>query len=65
VDDGPLFGFHRMNAFTGMTPLEGMHFHDVEKNADINQDLKSYRAHLHKIFIRQSYGQAAVLAGQQ
>jgi modulator of drug activity B len=34
-----MFGFHRMNAFTGMTPLEGMHFHDVEKNADIVKDM--------------------------
>jgi NADPH dehydrogenase (quinone) len=63
VDDGPLFGFHRMNAFTGMAPLEGMHFHDVEKNADINKDLKSYRAHLHKIFIRQSLAPEVLLAG--
>jgi modulator of drug activity B len=50
VDEGVLFGFHRMNAFTGMTPLEGMHFHDVEKNADIEKDLKLYRAHLARIF---------------
>jgi modulator of drug activity B len=63
VDDGPLFGFHRMNAFTGMQPLEGMHFHDVEKNADIKNDLKLYQAHLHKIFNQQSYVQEAVLAG--
>lgn len=33
VDEGVMFGFHRMNAFTGMEPLEGMHFHDLEKNA--------------------------------
>jgi modulator of drug activity B len=31
VDQGPLFGFHRMNAFTGMEQLESLHFHDVEK----------------------------------
>jgi NADPH dehydrogenase (quinone) len=29
VDEGPLFGFHRMNAFTGMKPLEGIHFHEI------------------------------------
>jgi modulator of drug activity B len=51
VDDGPMFGFHRMNAFTGMKPLQGMHFHDVEKNADIVKDLASYEAHLNQIFI--------------
>jgi len=50
VDDGPLFGFHRMNAFTGMTPLESIHFHDVEKNADIGRDLKLYTEHLQKEF---------------
>jgi modulator of drug activity B len=51
VDEGAMFGFHRMNAFTGMKPLEGIHFHDVEKNADIVKDLKRYEDHLNKIFI--------------
>lgn len=51
VDDGPLFGFHRMNAFTGMTPLESMHFHDVEKNANIAADMQRYQKHLEKVFI--------------
>ena len=51
VDNGAMFGFHRMNAFTGMKPLEGMHFHDVEKNADVVKDLKRYKEHLNKIFI--------------
>ena len=46
VDDGALFGFHRMNAFTGMQPIPGLHFHDVEKNADIVNDLKRYELHL-------------------
>ena len=32
VDEGPLFGFHRMNAFIGMKPLQSFHFHDIEKN---------------------------------
>ena len=50
VDDGPLFGFHRMNAFTGMTLLESIHFHDVEKNADIRRDSKLYTEHLQKEF---------------
>jgi len=54
VDQGPLFGFHRMNAFTGMEPLESIHFHDVEKNADIAGDLKKYKAHLNKIFITET-----------
>jgi modulator of drug activity B len=50
VDEGPMFGFHRMNAFTGMKPLKGIHFHDVEKNADVVKDLKRYEAHLEKTF---------------
>ncbi|GEP50163.1 NADPH quinone reductase MdaB [Flavobacterium noncentrifugens] len=54
VDNGPLFGFHRMNAFTGMKPLESLHFHDVEKNADIAADLKRYVAHLDGLFINKT-----------
>ena len=50
VDEGPLFGFHRMNAFTGMRPLESIHFHDVEKNADIQKDLQRYKQHLSNLF---------------
>ena len=42
-----------MNAFTGMTPLDGIHFHDVEKNADIVNDMKLYQEHLTKTFINQ------------
>ena len=33
VDEGVLFGFHRMNAFTGMKLLGTFHFHDMEKSA--------------------------------
>ena len=53
VDDGALFGFHRMNAFTGMTPMESLHFHDVEKNANVAQELKRYAAHLEANFTNQ------------
>lgn len=53
VDEGPLFGFHRMNAFTGMEPLKSMHFHDIEKNADVNRDMEAYKTHLNKTFIEQ------------
>lgn len=51
VDKGILFGFHRMNAFTGMEPIPGIHFHDVEKNADVVNDMKLYRTHLRENFI--------------
>ena len=54
VDQGPMFGFHRMNAFTGMKPLPGIHFHDVEKNANIVADLKRYVEHLTNLFIPQT-----------
>ncbi|WP_219224862.1 NAD(P)H-dependent oxidoreductase [Pedobacter antarcticus] len=54
VDEGPMFGFHRMNAFTGMKPLESIHFHDVEKNADIHADLNRYKAHLTELFIKKT-----------
>ncbi|PZR02886.1 MAG: NADPH quinone reductase MdaB [Flavobacterium psychrophilum] len=50
VDEGVMFGFHRMNAFTGMQPLPSMHFHDIEKNADVPRDLKLYTEHLSNIF---------------
>lgn len=55
VDEGPLFGFHRMNAFTGMEPLPGIHFHDVEKNADIPKDLQRYHLHLNNLFIQNNH----------
>lgn len=42
VDDGVLFGFHRMNAFTGMDKLQGFHFHDLEKNATLER-VENYR----------------------
>ncbi|WP_025761839.1 NAD(P)H-dependent oxidoreductase [Dyadobacter tibetensis] len=50
VDEGPLFGFHKMNEFMGMQALQSMHFHDVEKNANIKSDLARYQAHLENIF---------------
>ena len=51
VDDGVLFGFHRMNAFTGMERIDGIHFHDVEKNADIRSALKLHEEHLTQNFL--------------
>jgi modulator of drug activity B len=50
VDDGPLFGFHRMNAFASMEKVDGFHFHDVEKNADLQTDMLAYEKHLESIF---------------
>jgi modulator of drug activity B len=50
VDNGPLFGFHRMNAFAALEMLESFHFHDVEKNADVARDMAEYEKHLAMIF---------------
>lgn len=50
VDNGPLFGFHRMNAFVSLEKMESFHFHDVEKNADIVRDMNAYRNHLTAVF---------------
>ncbi|MBO9637169.1 NAD(P)H-dependent oxidoreductase [Siphonobacter aquaeclarae] len=53
VDDGVMFGFHRMNAFTGMERLPGFHFHDLEKNGTeerINGYRDAYLHHLASLF---------------
>lgn len=42
VDDGVLFGFHKMNQFAGLARVDGFHFHDLEKNATPER-IKNYR----------------------
>ena len=42
VDDGVLFGFHKMNRFIGMERIAGFHFHDLEKNATAER-VENYR----------------------
>ena len=52
IDQGILFGFHRMNAFTGMEKLDGFHFHDLEKNATLERVefyKNSYQEHLENV----------------
>lgn len=49
VDEGAMFGFHRMNAFIGLEPVESFHFYDVMKKANIEQFEKNYIDHLNKI----------------
>ncbi len=54
VDEGILFGFHKMNQFVGMKRIEGFHFHDLEKNATperIENYRIAYRKHLEDIII--------------
>ncbi|NML39685.1 NAD(P)H-dependent oxidoreductase [Chitinophaga sp. G-6-1-13] len=53
VDDGVLFGFHKMNQFVGMDRIDGFHFHDLEKNATqerIENYQQDYLLHLEKVF---------------
>ncbi|WP_075589683.1 NAD(P)H-dependent oxidoreductase [Labilibacter marinus] len=49
VDEGVMFGFHKMNTFTGMDLLATHHFHDMEKNADVPQELANYNIFLDEI----------------
>lgn len=49
VDEGVMFGFHRMNAFVGLEPLESFHFYDVMKNPNIEVSKETYYQHLKKI----------------
>lgn len=56
VDDGILFGFHHMNAFTGMSKVQGMHFHDVMKSPDLENYLNAYRVHLENAFVHNNVG---------
>ncbi|WP_147677251.1 NAD(P)H-dependent oxidoreductase [Algibacter pacificus] len=52
VDQGVMFGFHRMNAFTGMELLATHHFHDMEKNADVHFELNNYSTFLNDVRTR-------------
>lgn len=53
VDEGVMFGFHKMNQFVGMEKLDGFHFHDVEKG-DVDENIgifkQNYINHLQQIF---------------
>ena len=54
VDDGILFGFHKMNQFTGMSRIPGFHFHDLEKNATperVENYYGQYLDHLKHVFV--------------
>jgi len=54
VDEGVLFGFHKMNQFASLTRMEGFHFHDLEKNGTeerIENYKNNYIQHLKDQFI--------------
>lgn len=43
VDDGVLFGFHKMNEFLSLDRIEGIHFHEMEKNVT-SERIAEYKA---------------------
>ena len=49
VDNGVMFGFHKMNAFIGMKLLATHHFYDMEKNANVPLELKKYNSFLDNV----------------
>ncbi|WP_312553023.1 NAD(P)H-dependent oxidoreductase [Empedobacter brevis] len=52
VDEGILYGFHKMNQFAALERIDGFHFHDLEKNATherIAAYEKIYKAHLERV----------------
>jgi modulator of drug activity B len=54
VDDGVLFGFHRMNAFLSLERMDGIHFHELEKNVTqdrIDTYKERYKKHLEGQFL--------------
>lgn len=53
VDDGVLFGFHKMNEFLSLERIDGFHFHDVEKQGSperFNNYKVEYLKHLETVF---------------
>lgn len=54
VDEGVMFGFHRMNAFIGMEKMDSFHFHDLEKNGSVERIenyVNKYQKHLENVLI--------------
>ena len=39
-----------MNAFVSLEKMDSFHFHDVEKNANVERDMKLYRDHVRNVF---------------
>ena len=57
VDKGVLFGFHKMNQFIGLEHLDSLHFHDMEKNADVPKELSRYKSFLNHHFKKELIAQ--------
>ncbi len=53
VDEGVLFGFHKMNQFAGLERIGSFHFHDMEKGASAERVAnyeKVYKQYLEEVF---------------
>jgi len=53
VDEGVLFGFHKMNQFAGLESIGSFHFHDMEKGATqerVDNYEREYKAYLEEVF---------------
>lgn len=53
VDEGVLFGFHKMNQFAGLESIGSFHFHDMEKGATqerVDNYEKEYKEYLEEVF---------------
>ncbi|WP_340139876.1 NAD(P)H-dependent oxidoreductase [Christiangramia portivictoriae] len=50
VDEGPLYPFHRMSKFIGLEFKASIHFHDMEKTADVPKELEKYDQFLSRLF---------------
>ncbi len=42
VDNGPMYGFHKMNSFIGMEKLATYHLYDVMKDPQVESDFEKY-----------------------
>ncbi|WP_104383083.1 NAD(P)H-dependent oxidoreductase [Sphingobacterium sp. HMA12] len=57
VDEGVLFGFHKMNQFAGLESIGSFHFHDMEKGATqerVDNYEKEYKEYLEEVFYFES-----------
>ncbi|OHX68273.1 NAD(P)H-dependent oxidoreductase [Flammeovirga pacifica] len=50
VDQGPMFGFHKMNQFIGLNNAFSYHFYDVMKDPHIEENLEEYKGLLDQYF---------------
>lgn len=49
IDNGPMYGFHKMNSFIGLEKLTTYHFYDVMKDPKVEEDFKNYTSLLDEV----------------